>query len=214
MVVATTTGSEVSAERFVLNHISWETYESILTDHESRSAPRFVYDHGVLEIMSPLPDHEDAEWALSAMAQAAAEAFEIEFRNLGSTTFKRADLDRGFEADSCFYFANEAAVHGKSRIDPKVDPPPDLVIEIDITRSSLNKRAIFAEFGVPEVWRYTGNAVQIFVIDGDAYVQQAQSSVVPGVTDEALSRFTTEIMTAKRIAWLRAVRAWAATLPQ
>lgn len=211
MVVATRTVP--AEERFVLNCISWETYESILADHESSSAPRFVYDHGVLEIMSPLPEHERMNTALRFVATAAASAHFEDFEDLGSTTFRRADLDRGFEADGCFYFQHVDGVRGKTRIDPLVDPPPDLVIEIDMTRSSLNKLAIFAEFGVPEVWRYTASGVQIHVLVGDAYVRRAESSVLPGVTDDALNRLTVKFVSARRRAWLREVEAWAATLP-
>jgi len=67
--------------------------------------------------------------------------------------------------------------------------------------------------GIPEVWRYTGNAVQIHVLGDDGYVQRPESSVLPGVTVEVLTRFAEEIKPAKRFAWLRLVRAWAATLP-
>jgi Uma2 family endonuclease len=36
-------------------------------------------------------------------------------------------------------------------LDLSIDPPPDLVIEIDITSGSLNKLPIFAALGVQEI---------------------------------------------------------------
>jgi|SRR5829696_2309807 len=104
-----------SEQRVVLHNIGWATYERLLADNENNSTPRFAYDRGELEIMSPSPEH----------------------------------LERGFEPDSCFYIQNEEEVCGKDRMDPAVDPPPDLVIEIDITDPSLNKLPIYAQMGVP-----------------------------------------------------------------
>src|SRR5688500_8049244 len=87
----------------ILSDVSWETYESLLADHENSSAPRFTYDQGTLEIMSPLPEHEEYNRSLEALVVTVLVEWGQKFRNLGSTTFKRADLQRGFEPDSCFY---------------------------------------------------------------------------------------------------------------
>ena len=95
---------------------------------------------------------------------AVAEELGIEAEDLGSTTFRREDLERGFEPDSCFYIQNEKEIRGNVRIDPAVDQPPDLVIEIDITSPSLNKLPIYARMGVPEVWRYDGERMAILVL--------------------------------------------------
>ncbi len=199
-------------QRIVLWNVSWETYERILADHEQSSAPRFTYDKGVLEIVSPLPEHERSKWAVSRLAEMAAEAMRIEFDELGSTTFRREDFQRGFEPDSCFYLQNEASVRNKDRIDLLIDPPPDLVIEIDLTHDSLIKLPIYAQFRVPEVWRYHGVVLEILVLDGDRYVQRNESTVLPGVTAEALTRLVAEAKGSSRNAWLRRVRAWAGDL--
>lgn len=54
----------------------------------------------------------------------AAEDLDVEVENAGSTTFRRADLDRGFEPDSCFYIANAKRVLGKTTVNLPEDPPP------------------------------------------------------------------------------------------
>jgi Uma2 family endonuclease len=90
-------------QRVVLHNIGWNTYERLLADHENNSAPRLTYDRGELEIMSPSPEHEKFNRRIAQLVLAVAEELNIEAEDLGSTTFRREDLERGFEPDSCFY---------------------------------------------------------------------------------------------------------------
>ena len=200
---------DVCEPRVVLPKISWETYERLLTDLEDCSAPRLTYDRGKLEIMSPTPKHEKLNRAVELLVNALAEEFEVDWLGFGSTTFRREDLERGFEPDSCFYFQNELLVRDKERLDLTVDPPPDLVVEIDITSPSLDKSPIFAQLGVPEVWRYDGTTLKIFHLEGNAYVERQSSGVLPFVTSALLTDFLAESLNGNRRAWLRKVRSWA-----
>ena len=195
-------------QRVVLHNIGWNTYERLLADHENNSAPRFTYDRGELEIMSPSPEHEKFNRRIAQLVLAVAEELGIEAEDLGSTTFRREDLERGFEPDSCFYIQNEEQVRGKDRIDLAVDPPPDLVIEIDITSPSFSKLPIYAQIGVPEVWRYDGQRLAILTLEGTEYVESAQSAVLCPLTCAALSDFIEKCKTMKRTAWLKEVREW------
>jgi len=83
--------------------------------------------------MAPSAKHEEPNRALSLFVDLVTGEWDIELRRLGSTTFTRRDLSKGFEPDSCFYIQNVEQVRDKEEIDLTVDPPPDLVIEIDIT---------------------------------------------------------------------------------
>jgi Uma2 family endonuclease len=195
-------------QRVVLHNIGWNTYERLLADHENNSAPRLTYDRGELEIMSPSPEHEKFNRRIAQLVLAVAEELGIEAEDLGSTTFRREDLERGFEPDSCFYIQNEEQVRGKDRIDPTVDPPPDLVIEIDITSPFFSKLPIYAQIGVPEVWRYDGERMTILVLEGSAYAETADSIVLPPVTSKVLTDFVEKIKSMKRKAWLKEVREW------
>lgn len=198
-----------AGQTIILSGVSWRTYEALLADHEDRSAPRFAYDHGELEIMSPSPEHEKFNRDLALLVDVVAEEFEIDVYALGSTTFRREDLDRGFEPDSCFYIENEERVRGKDRIDLDVDPPPDLVIEIDITSPSLDKHPIYARLGVPEVWRHDGKRLAILRLDGTDYAEVAESKVLPPLTEDVLSGFVERGKSMRRTAWLKEVRKWA-----
>ena len=202
-----------SEQRVILQGVSWTTYESLLADFVDRSAPHFAYDQGVLEIMAPSFLHEDMNRLLQDLFSAAAEEMDIDFVNAGSTTFKRADLAKGFEPDTGFYIANAERMRSKRDVDLTVDPPPDLVIEIEVTSPSLNKFPIYAQIGVPEVWRYDDTTITIFTLGAGTYHPQATSTVLPGITSPIIARFLEDSHTMKRRAWLRSIREWARQQP-
>lgn len=196
-------------QRVLLSDVSWSLYEHLLAEQVNVAGPRFAYDRGELEIMVNSFEHEELNRLVHDLVTMIALERDIEFINAGSTTFKREDLLRGFEPDTSFYFERASRVAQRKRIDLTVDPPPDLVIEIDITHPSLDKFPIFAGLGVPEVWRCDGARLQIFVLQDAEYVERAESGALPGVTGEVLTRFVAISRTTKRAAWLREVRAWA-----
>lgn len=201
-------------QRMLLRHVRWETYERLLKDFENSSSPHLNYDRGTLEIMRPLPEHERRNRAIASLVEVLAEEWGIETLNLGSTTFRRKDILRGFEPDSCFYIQNVARVrtHGGS-FDLDANPPPDLVIEIDLTHPSLDTFPIYAPVGVPEIWRDAGDTITIFERNtaaiGEEYLLRAESPSFPGLTASVLTEFIASSQTLGRLAWLRSVRAWA-----
>lgn len=197
----------------ILKDISWETYERLLADHEDSSAPRFTYDRGILEIISPNPEHEVSNRKIAQLVLIIAEETGIVAADFGSTTFKREDLERGFEPDSCFYIHNEERVRGKKSLDMTVDPPPDLVIEVDITSPSLDKFPIYARLGVSEVWRYDGERLSIHGLAEDStYAVVHRSAVLPALTADVLTRFIQRSDTLDWLTWVREVRGWARDL--
>lgn len=199
----------ITVERVVLTGISWETYEKLLADLADRSVPRLTYDRGTLEIMSPTNKHEECNRAIARLVEVLAEEMAVEVRDLGSTTFHRDDIKRGFEPDTCFYIQNEAVIRGKETLDLNIDPPPDLVIEVDITSPSLGRFPIFAQFGVPEVWRFDGERLEIFLLSEGAYTKSEKSEALPFIVPDALVCFVAESVSLGRLEWLGKVRGWA-----
>ncbi len=195
-------------QRVLLTGVSWSTYERLLTDLENQSAPRLTYDRGLLEITSPSGKHERYNRAVALLVEVLAEELNIDVDNLGSTTFRREGIERGFEPDSCFYIQNADKVRGKARIDLTTDPSPDLVIEIDITSGSLDKFPIYAQVGVPEIWRFDGTELNIFRLVSGGYVASDESIAFPFITSEVLTDFVSKIETLRRTEWLRMLRAW------
>jgi Uma2 family endonuclease len=198
----------LAEERVVLQNVSWETYEHLLADHGDAPAPRFTFDRGMLEIMSPSSEHEEYRQALTLLVEMLADGLGMDIRNLGSTTFKRSQLERGFEADACFYVQSAERMHGKTPIDPAVDPAPDLVIEIEITTSALNKLPIYAAFHVPEIWRYDGARLLVLLLSGTEYIESRKSLAFPKVSADDLSRLVYQSTILKRREWLRQLRNW------
>jgi Uma2 family endonuclease len=193
----------------VLRNASWETFEQLLADNRDSAGVRLYYDNGMLEIKVPSAEHEEPNRTLSQLIEVLAEEMSLDLRRLGSTTFKRDDLLKGFEPDSCYYIQSAEAISGKNKLDLKTDPPPDLVIEVDITSDSLNKFPIFAGIGVPEVWRYDDGKVTIYKLEGDNYSKADHSPAFPILTSEMATQFLEESTQMKSTAWLRRVRDWA-----
>ena len=196
-------------QKVILKGVSWETYERLLAEHEEESGTRFAYDSGTLEILVPSPRHEKPNRLLASLVEVLAEEMALNIESLGSTTLKRPDLLKGFEPDSCFYIQHAEAIRDNEEVDLTVDPPPDLVIEIDITSPSLDKFPLYAAVGVPEVWRYDGTHVTMYCLAGEHYVEVTHSTVLPPLTNERATRFLEDRKQALSVGWLRAVRAWA-----
>jgi len=193
----------------ILDGVTWDTYERLITEHGERSGTRFTYDEGVLQIMVVSSRHEQPNRTLAFLVEVLAEEWGIDIERLGSMTCKRKDLQKGFEPDSCFYIQNAEQVAGKERIDLKFDPPPDLTIEVDITRDSLNRLPIFAAVGISEVWHFDGTSLTIFGLEAESYVETPNSLAFPALNAHVATQFLEDSRKLKSTAWLRQVRAWA-----
>ena len=188
---------------------NWEEFNEILEELGENHLGRIAYQNGQLHIMVPLPDHEHAKERLGDFIKALFEELDIDFCSLGSTTFKKMEVLKGVEPDNCFYIQNADAVRGKDRLDLTVDPPPDLVIEIDF-RSRIYPE-IYAALGVPELWQYTKQGLQIKHLDRESrvYLACSHSQYFPQldlavVLPEYLQRAKTE----RRNSVMRSFRAW------
>lgn len=195
-------------QKVILQGVRWETYERLLAEHQETSGTRFTYDGGILEILVPSARHEKSNRLLASLVEVLAEEMALNIESLGSITLKRPDLLKGFEPDSCFYIQHADAMRDHEEIDFTIDPPPDLVIEIDITSPSLHKFPLYAAVGVPEVWRYDGTHVTMYRSAGEGYVEVTHSIVLPPLTSAPATRFLEERKQVPSILWLRTVRAW------
>jgi len=197
-----------SEQRVVLFGISWSTYEAILADVDNPGG-RLTYDNGTLEIMSPSLDHERAKSLIGRLIESLTLELELDIVSGGSTTFKRAGLHRGIEPDECYYIQNAAAVFSKEEIDLTVDPPPDLAIEVDISRSSIDKLAIYQSLGIPEVWRYDGSLLSVFVkTAANDYAQSDRSSIFPHLPLDEFAGFLSQRTSTGENDIVRAFRDW------
>lgn len=202
----------VGEKRFVLHDVSWETYEQLLKNYENNSAPRFTYDRGVLEIMSPLADHENIIDSFRDFIYAITHFRKIDAKCLGANTFKRKDLKKGTEPDACFYFANARIIKPLKKIDLSIHPAPELIIEVDITSPSIDRFPFYAAIGVPEIWRYKNGEVKFFRLSKKRYVEISESLVLPKVMASDATRFVHDNRVMDRNEWLQNVEAWLRSL--
>jgi Uma2 family endonuclease len=179
-------------ERTLLQGISWNLYENLLTEIGDNGKARLSYYRGDLEFMTPLFEHERSNRSIERLISTIAEALDRDYALAGSMTIKRPDLATGKEPDSCYYFANELAVRGKTKLDFTQDPPPDLAIEIDITSSSINQLSLYATLGVGEVWRYDGTVLKFYQLQSDRYVSVDRSPTFKMLSSDRVLEFLTD----------------------
>ena len=168
----------IRESKVVLKGVSWQTFQSLLADVGDDRAWRIAYDNRVLEIRMPYQEHEVPKRLLESFVEWIADELEIEVMSLGSLLLEREHLTRAIEPDTCFYIQNEALVRSK-KIDLETDPPPDLAVESDYTNSSLNKFIIYASIGVPELWRYRRQTLEVYQLVEGQYERVAQSLAFP-----------------------------------
>ena len=194
-----------------LERISWNEYEQMLEEMDEHPGMRVSYDKGRVEITSPTFEHEMYKDFCTGLAHILSEELGIPVETAGATTYKRKQLMKGAEPDCSFYVQNARAVIGKRNIDLSIDPPPDVVVEIDITSESLGKFPIYAAFGVPEIWRYDGGHAQIYHLVNESYVETDTSIAFAFLTAQALTDFIEQSKTEGQSAALAAFRKWVRT---
>jgi Uma2 family endonuclease len=198
-------------QRVILENVTWKELETIIAELGEHRAARIAYDRGILEIISPLAEHQFDKEIISDLVKALLEQLNIEFRCLGSTTFKNQFMAQGIEPDQCFYIKNEAVIRGKKRLDLTIDPPPDLALEIDITsRTHLN---IYQGLQVPEVWRFENGILQINLLQNGVYVESKSSLNFPNLPlIEVIPESLQKSRTIGRNATLKAFKNWVNSL--
>ncbi|WP_353929293.1 Uma2 family endonuclease [Okeanomitos corallinicola TIOX110] len=193
--------------RIILHNIAWQEFEEILTELGEHRASKLAYSQGNLEIRMPLPKHEVAKVIIGDLVKIILEELEIDCESFGSTTFKREDMDSGIEPDDSFYIQNHARMIGKEKIDLTIDPPPDLVIEIDVTsKTQLNA---YLALAVPEIWRYANDKLQINIFENGKYIESEISPNFPKLPiKEIIPQFVEQSRTIGRSPTLRKFRQW------
>lgn len=183
------TPSILGEQRVVLYDVSWHFFEYLLSELGETRAARLTYERGILEIMTPLMPHERNNRLIEKLIDILAEQLNLNILSVGSMTCKRQDLNRGAEPDSSYYIQNEPSVRSRENIDLTQDPPPDLVVEVEYSSPAINKLRLYAAIGVPELWRYNGNALQIYRLEGEEYIECDRSPTFASIPIREIPRF-------------------------
>jgi Uma2 family endonuclease len=203
-----TTTTPYSEQRTILLNITWQTFKTMLAEMGCQRGTRLAYDSGTVEIMTPLMPHENSNRLIEGLVIVLCEELGLEVKRSGSLTLLRDDLERGAEPDSSYYIQNEALVRGKENIDLAIDPPPDLVLEVEYSRSKIDKNQLYASMGIPEFWRYNGNVLRIYQLQSGQYVESNQSRIFAPVLVNEIPRFLIESRTVGEITCTRNFRNW------
>jgi len=197
--------SEASETRMVLENVSWETFVA-LADERRGSVPRMTYSEGVLEMMSPKRKRENIGRLIGRMVEAYSEIKGIEILSVASVTVKRSDLKKAYEADESYYVTSIDQVLAKEELDFEVDPAPDLVVEVELTSSAIEKMELFAAMQVREVWRHDGTSVQFYRWLNGRYNLIQTSVELPGLDAALINRFLEQRLEAGETTFIRAFR--------
>jgi len=199
------------ADHIVLYNVPWSTYKT-LCDLESPGI-KLTYRDGTLEIVRPSFKHHRLTHLLGAFVHTATEEFNVPIVSGGSTTLQQETLQHGLEPDECYWVANEPKVRGHDEIDLDKDPPPDLVIEVEITRPLLPRLKMYAALGVPEVWRYDGQELRVLHLSAEGeYTEQPESRAFPFLPVAELTRFLEMRHDTDETSLIRSFREWVRTL--
>ncbi len=196
-----------TVQHFVFEDASWELYEKLLKDIGNRPI-RVTYDDGRMEIMSPLPGHEKPKTIVGRMVEMLAFVMDIPVASFGSTTFRRKDRRKGLEPDECYYFRDEKKMRSVERLDLRNDPPPELVIEVDVTSRSIPREPIYAALGVPEMWRLSRRGLECLHLEEGQYVVRKMSLSFPFLEPALLQQFIDMVADVGETAAIKAFVAW------
>jgi Uma2 family endonuclease len=163
-------------QRVILSGVPWDVYVA-LRDAVDSPGVRMTYLEGELEIMSPLPEHEDAKKTIARLIEVYALERNVPLYGYGQTTFRAAAKARGLEPDECYCVGR------------KLQDFPDIALEVVLTHGGIQKLLVYAGLGVREVWFWEDDALHLHTLRGDRYEPIAASEALPGLDLEALARF-------------------------
>jgi Uma2 family endonuclease len=192
----------------VLYDIDWGTYTRLLRVFAGRRRYRLTYDRGALEIMSPLWEHEGPAYLLGRFIDVLTEELNLPCRAGRTVTLRRRRKQRGLEPDNSYWIANAPRVQGKTHLDLRTDPPPDLAIEVEVTHSALNRMGIYVALGVPEVWRLNAGALTFHILENKAYQVRSQSLAFPQLASADLAAFVAQVGQIDDTALVKQFRDW------
>jgi len=182
-----TTQSEL--QHIVLHGVSWKSYERLLSELDA-SHLRITFDEGSMELMSPSWEHERHKRLIGRLIETIGLIGNLPITSGGSTTLRRKDLLKGLEPDECFYIENEPRIRRIKQLNLAKVPPPDLVVEIDITHQAIDREEIYAALGVPEIWKFDGRSLVALHLQADrSYQIQSRSRAFPWLQVSDLQKF-------------------------
>lgn len=175
------------------HNVGWEEYEDLLEQVGEASGLRISFDEGTLNVMTLSSEHEKYERFFETLLTAVRLRLRINILSFGSATMRKRKKNKGNEPDACFYVQTADVIGNRLHIDFEIDPPPDIAVEIDVHHDSRDKFSIYAGLGVPELWRFDGQAMIIYVLEQGRYEEVTASRALPMLTSQVLTEALTSL---------------------
>jgi len=197
----------IAEKRVTFYNLSWHSYEQITEALGHNRASRLTYYQGTLEIVTPLEAHESASDRLGILIHILTEELNLNIKSMASTTLNKPELKIGSEPDKCYYIQNEPLVRGKI-VNLAIDPPPDLILEVDITHTDIDKNKLYEQMGVLEFWRYNGKTLTIYLLNEGKYQELENSHTFHVLTKAVIYEFLAQCNTQGESQSKRTFRTW------
>ena len=203
-------------KRTILSDVNWQKFETLLAELGEQRQIRLTYFRGKLELMTPIAAHERCNQLLESLILVLANELGYPVANLKSVLLRAPELGCAIEPDACYYLRDSIAMQDKLEIRLPDDPVPDLIVEVALTKSHLDKLPIWAALGIPEVWRYLTTddeeilkgTLLVYVLQGDRYIESNRSRVFPFLSAGRILQFLQESDSISLAASIRLLRAW------
>jgi Uma2 family endonuclease len=162
-------------QRMVIHGVSWKDY-MILREALDIPGLRMTYLEGALELMTPLPEHEDKKTTIARLVECYAIERGVALYGYGNATFRRAAKERGAEPDECW-------VVGR-----KLQDFPEIALEVVLSSGGVDKLAVYEGLGVREVWFWQDDAFHLYLLEDSGYRQIERSTLLPDLDFDVLAR--------------------------
>jgi Uma2 family endonuclease len=183
---------QIGEKRLTFRNLDWVAFKQVQHLLAQGNHARFSYADGLLEITMPLESHERFALLFEIFIRVLVIEMGLKVKSMRSTRLDREDLLKSAEPDNGYYIQHYAQV-ADHEVDLNHDPAPDLVVEIDITHTDLNKNELYANLGVPELWRFNGREWQILTLldqgGTQRYIEQDASPTFPIIAKSDLYQF-------------------------
>jgi Uma2 family endonuclease len=209
--------ADAGDQKIVIRGVAWNVYDCLSQAIGDDQHVRLAFDGEDLEIMTTGYPHEQFKEILGKFVAAVSKALGIPRKTAGETTWKRPTIERGIQADQCYYFrpdklAAAKAAWSRSATDIADYPNPDLAVEIDLSDPKIDREDIYAKLQVTEIWRFDGETLRIEQLQDDGTYKPAEKSLFLPVTPAHVLQWLTAEDYGDELAWERRLDAWAKTL--
>lgn len=203
------TSGPVGDQCIVLQDVGWEGYHAMLQLRGERPRPRLIYLDGSVYLVTASFLHEFLRKRLGMFVTEVLVGLEIPFAPAGETTLRLHSKRGGVEGDETFYIANEVHIRGKRKIELPQDPPPDLAIEVVHTHAADASIEIYRRFGVPEIWVWEDENLQILLLQANgAYAESLTSTTIPRLSAAEVTGWIMRQRETSELEWILELRRW------